>query len=200
MRQAWYTRNEVAATYNRGIKKAKKKNRERFMEEANYLIEHQIYTLSDFEQHISSMENQIDSSSDDMKSKQKCMQELRSLLEMAEEYKSLKPVFDEMRKDKYRFKKAKEKYQAEHQSELTRFFMVRRKLKEAGYENEPFLLQAWEKELKQISSVYSEMLNHYKGLRNELNTMYRIKGDIDMVIRENGIEKTKEQQWTQTAL
>lgn len=200
LHHAWNARNEVAATYSRGVKKAKRKNRDRFMEEANYLIEHQIYTLSDFEQHISSMENQIDSSNADMKSKQKRMQELRSLIEMAEEYKTLTPVFDEMKKDKYRFKKAKEKYQSEHQTELTRFYMVRRKLKEAGYENVPFPLKVWEKELEQISSEYSEILNQYKGLCNELNTMYRIKGDIDTVIRKNGIEKTKEQQQTQTAL
>ena len=38
-------------------------------------------------------------------------------------------------------------------------------------------------------------------MRSELNTMYQIKGDIDTVLRENGMEpkKTKEQQ-TEAAL
>ena len=120
------------------------------------------------------------------------MKELRSLLGMAEEYKTLKPVFEEMQKDKYRFKKAKEKYQAEQQSELKRFYMVRRKLQEAGYEKFPLPVKAWEKELAQVSGEYERKYDQYKALRTELNTLYRIKGDIDTVLRENGLDTQKE--------
>lgn len=201
LRQAWTVRNEVASTYRRGVKKAKKKNRDRFMEEADYFSERQIFTLTDFEQHISSVEEQIDSLKAEMKHLQERMKELHSLSEMAEEYKTLKPVFDEMQKDKYRFKKAKEKYQEEHQSELKRFYMIRRKLKEAGYEKAPFPVKRWGKELEQLALDNSQKLEQYKGMRSELNTMYQIKGDIDTVLREHGMEKekTKEQQ-TETVL
>ena len=41
-----------------------------------------------------------------------------------------------MKKEKYRFTKAKEKYKAEHEGELRRFYMVKRKLKEKGFERE----------------------------------------------------------------
>lgn len=192
LRQANSLRNEVASTYSRGVKKAKRKNLQRFVDEVEYLKKHEIYTLSEFEQYLSTMEEQIDSLNTDMKSKQERMKELRSLLDMAEEYKTLKPVFEEMQKDKYRFKKTKEKYQAEHQSELKRFYMVRRKLQEAGYEKFPLPVKAWEKELAQVSGEYECKYDQYKALRTELNTLYRIKGDIDTVLRENGIETQKE--------
>lgn len=201
LRQAWTARNEVASTYRRGVKKAKMKNRDRFMEEADYLSERQIFTLTDFEQHISSVEEQIDSLKAEMKHLQERMKELHSLSEMAEEYNTLKPVFDEMQKDKYRFKKVKEEYQEEHQSELKRFYMIRRKLKEAGYEKAPFPVKRWGKELEQLALDNSQKLEQYKGMRSELNTMYQIKGDIDTVLREHDVEKekTKEQQ-TETVL
>ena len=192
LRQANSLRNEVASTYSRGVKKAKRKNLQRFVDEVEYLKKHEIYTLSEFEQYLSTMEDQVGSSTTDMKSKQERMKELRSLLDMAEEYKTLKPVFDEMQKDKYRFKKAKEKYQTEHQSELKRFYMVRRKLQEAGYEKSPLPVKAWEKELAQVSDEYDRKYDQYKSLRTELNTLYRIKGDIDTVLRENGLDTQKE--------
>lgn len=202
LRQANVVRNEVAATYSRGIKKAKKKNLQRLIDEVSYLKNREIYTLSDFEQHILSAEEQIDSSNTAMKSKQGRMKELRSLIDMAAEYKTLKPIVDEMKKDKYHFKKAKEKYQSEHKAELTRFYMVRRKLKDAGYEKAPFPITTWEKELEKISEEYSGILEQYKGMRSELNTMYQIKGDIDMVLREAGMnaQKSRNQQQTETVL
>ena len=46
---------------------------------------------------------------------------------------------DEMKKEKYRFTKARERYRAEHEGELRRFYMVKRKLKEKGFEKETYI-------------------------------------------------------------
>lgn len=74
-----------------------------------------------------------------MHQKQTRLKELQQLMEDAKTYAALKPIFDEMKKEKYCFTKAKEKYKAEHEGELRRFYMVKRKLKESGFEKILFL-------------------------------------------------------------
>ena len=78
-----------------------------------------------------------------MNQKQARLKELQQLMEDAKTYTELKPAFDELKKEKYRFTKAKEKYKSEHEGELRRFYMAKRKLKEKGFEKEPFPLDAW---------------------------------------------------------
>lgn len=140
--------------------------------------------MSEFENHILSLNNQIGSSVSSMNEKKEKIKELQQLIEQAKVYKELKPIADEMKKEKYRFKKSKEKYQAEHDTELRRFYMVKRKLKEAGFEKEPFPLKAWEKELQQLEAQYSEEYEAYKPLNQDLKMLYQIKGDVEKVMRE----------------
>lgn len=204
LRDCQDVRNQVASTYQRGKKRAKIRNMKRFNEECNYLLRRNISTLSEFENHILSLNNQIGSSVSSMNEKKGRIKQLEQLIEQAQTYKKLKPIAEELKKDKYRFKKAKEKYQAEHDTELRRFYMVKRKLKEAGFEKEPFPLKAWERELQQLEAQRSEEYEAYKPLNQDLKMLYQIKGDVDKVMRElhpellqtekNNTEKTEVQE------
>lgn len=123
-------------------------------------------------------------------------------MEDAKTYAELKPVVDEMKKEKYRFIKARERYKAEHEGELRRFYMVKRKLKEKGFDKEPFPLNAWQKEFSELAAQREAEYQEYKLLQKDLTLLYQIKGDVDKVMRENHPEmlhsdKTKE---TETAL
>ena len=105
--------------------------------------------------------------------------------------------FDELKKEKYRFTKAKEKYKAEHEGELRRFYMAKRKLKEKGFEKEPFPLSAWQKEFSELSAQRENEYQKYKVMQKDLTLLYQIKGDVDKVMRETHPEilhadKTKE--------
>ena len=62
--------------------------------------------------------------------------------------------------------------------------MVKRKLKEAGFEKTSFPLKAWEKEFQQLEAQYSEEYEAYKPLNQDLKMLYQIKGDVDKVMRE----------------
>lgn len=98
--------------------------------------------------------------------------------------------------------KAKEKYKAEHESELRRFYMVKRKLKESGFEKDPFPLDAWQKEFSELSAQREAEYQEYKLLQKDLTMLYQIKGDVDQAMRETHPEmlhpnKAKE---TETAL
>lgn len=161
-------RNQVASTYQRGKKRAKISNMKRFNEECNYLLRRNISTLSEFENYILSLNDQIGSSVSSMNEKKEKIKELQQLIEQAKVYKELKPIAEELKKEQYRFKKAKVKYQEEHETELRRYYMVKRKLKEAGFEKEPFPLKAWEKELQQLEAQYSEEYEAYKPMNQSL--------------------------------
>ena len=177
-------RNQVASTYQRGKKRAKISNMKRFNEECNYLLRRNISTLSEFENYILSLNDQIGSSVSSMNEKKEKIKELQQLIEQAKVYKELKPIAEELKKEQYRFKKAKVKYQEEHETELRRYYMVKRKLKEAGFEKEPFPLKAWEKELQQLEAQYSEEYEAYKPMNQDLKMLYQFKGDVDKVMRE----------------
>lgn len=113
-------------TYTRGKAKAKKNNLKRFMNECDYLKQRGVLTLSDFEKHLSSVSETVESRKSSMHWKQTRLKELQQLMEDAKTHAALKPVLDEMKKEKYRFTRAKEKYKAEHEGELRRFYMVKR--------------------------------------------------------------------------
>lgn len=139
--EAHTMRNQTAMTYARGKTKAKKNNLKRFMDACNYLSRQGVLTLSDFEKHLSSVDEKVESSKSSMNQKQQRLKELQQLLEDAKTYGELKPIADEMKEKKYRFAKAREKYKAEHEGELRRFYVTKRKLKEKGFEKEPFPLK-----------------------------------------------------------
>ena len=172
-------RNLTAMTYARGKTKAKKNNLKRFMEECNYLKERGVFTLGDFENHISSVDQKMQVKKSSMNAKQKRLKKLQQLMEDATTYKELKPVCDEMKKEKYHFARAREKYKVEHESELRRFYMVKRRLKEKGFEKEFFPLSAWQKEFFELSAQREEEYQEYKVMKKEILLLYQIKGDVD---------------------
>ena len=201
LREYLTMRDQVAMTYTRGRSKAKHNNTKRFVEECKYLNQRGLQTLSDFENYLSSVGDQVESSKSFMNQKQTQLKELQQLMEDAKTYAELKPVVDEMKKEKYRFTKAKEKYKAEHESELRRFYMVKRKLKEKGFEKEPFPLKAWQREFSVLSAQREVEYQEYKLLQKDMTLLYQIKGDVDKAMRKTHPEmlhpdKTKETKTT----
>lgn len=195
--EAHTMRNQTAMTYARGKTKAKKNNLKRFMDECNYLKQRGVLTLSDFEKYLSSVDEKVEARKPSMNYKQTRLKELQQLMEDAKTYTELKSIFDEMKKEKYRFIKAKEKYKAEHEGELHWFYMVKRKLKEKGFEKEPFPLKSWQREFSELSAQREAEYQEYKLLQKDLTLLYQIKGDVDKVMRETHPEmlhpdKTKE--------
>ena len=182
--EAHIMRNQTAMTYTRGKAKAKKNNLKRFMDECAYLKQRNVLTLSDFESYLSSVDKKVEAQKSSMNQKQQRMKELRQMIENVKVYTELKPIAEELKTGKYRFAKAREKYKAEHESELRRFYMVKRKLKDAGFEKEPFPLQAWQKEFSELAEKKETEYQKYKLMQKDLTLLYQIKSDIDKALRE----------------
>ena len=201
LRESLRMRDAVAMTYTRGRSKAKHNNTKRFMEECDYLKRRGVLTLSDFEKYLSTAYEKVDASKSSMNEKQQRLKELQKLMDDVKTYLELKPVFDELKKEKYRFAKAKEKYKAEHDSELRRFQMVKRKLKEQGFEKDSFPLDVWQQEFSELSAQREAEYQEYKLLQKDLTMLYQIKGDVDKAMRETHPEmlrpdKTQETETT----
>ena len=187
-------------TYTRGKNKAKKNNLKRFMDECNYLKQRGVLTLSDFEKYLSFVDEKVEASKSSMNQKQTRLKELQQLMEDAKTFSELKPVVDELKKEKYRFTKAKEKYKAEHEGELRRFYMAKRKLKEKGFEKEPFPLGTWQKEFSELSTQREDEYQKYKLMQKDLTLLYQIKGDVDKVMRETHPEMLRTDKTKETTL
>lgn len=72
-------RNQTAMTYAREKAKAKKNNLKRFMNECDYLKQRRVLTLSDFEKHLSSVSETMESRKSSMHRKQTRLKELHHL-------------------------------------------------------------------------------------------------------------------------
>lgn len=59
-------RNKTAMTYTKGKQKAKTGNLKRFAEECNYLKSHELFTLTDFENYLSSVSDKMDEKKETM--------------------------------------------------------------------------------------------------------------------------------------
>ena len=193
-------RNQTAMTYAKGKNKAKKNNLKRFMDECNYLKQRRVLTLSDFEKYLSSVSEKVDASKSSMSEKEQRLKELQQLMDEAKTYEELLPVINELKKDKYRFTKAKETYKAEHDSEFRRFYMVKRKLKEKGFEKGPFPLNAWQKEFEELSVQKESEYQEYKIMQKDLTMLYQIKGDVDKAMRETHPEMLRTDKTKETTL
>ena len=116
------------------------------------------------------------------------MKEIRQLYEYADTYKSLKPVFDGLQKIK--FAKSREKYKAEHAADLRLFYAARRKLTEE-FKDGVFDRKKLSAEYSRLEQTHAADYAKFKDIRSELQTLWRVRTNIDTARRFD--ERTKEQ-------
>lgn len=150
-----------------------------------YLRENDITTLDQLEERLTALQAKVDSLGDSMKAKSVRMKTLKEALDQVPVYKENLPVFQEMGKKKYNYKKTKAKYQAEHESELKLFYRARRILKEAGMPPEfsQETVDAWMKELALLQDERAAEYAEFKPLRDEQQKMSHIQYCVNRVIQ-----------------
>lgn len=163
-----------------------------------YLRENDITTLGQLEEKLTALQTRVDNLGDSMKAKSARMKTLKEALDQVAIYRTNLPVFQEMGKKKYNYKKTKAKYQAEHESELKLFYRARRILKEAGMPPEfsQETVDAWKKELALLQDERAEEYVEFKPLRDEQRQMSHIQYCVNRVIQPE--PQTQEKQKTNT--
>ncbi len=71
------------------------------------------------------------------------------------------------------------------------FYLAKRKLDAVSPEHK-FPVPAWKKELKKLEVSYKKQSEELEPIRQELKELYRIKGKIDYILRQQGTQEIQE--------
>ena len=162
-----------------------------------FLSENGINTLDELDSKVSTLIDQADALKDSMKSKSRRISQLKEALRQVEFYKENLPIYEEMLKSKYKFKRAKEAYKEKHEGQLKLFYIARRILKEVGMPEkyDPVVVASWKRELSQLQQQYDAEYAELKPLREEQKKYSDIQYYVHKAVQaRNEEEQTKEQQ------
>lgn len=154
--------------------KAKVGNLKRLTSAIAYLNENGLHTIDDLEARLDSLHSSLDEAKTTLDANKKRSKELRDWLRYAEQYKCFKPLYDELRT--IRWKPKREKFKAEHESELRQFYMARRKLPGG------IRISDWQHELATLEHEGYAAYAKYKTLRDELVKLLDVKFCVDRAL------------------
>ena len=177
---AYYTQRNAGAWSS----KAKAGNLKQYAETVNYLMENNLYTVEDLEAYASGLSGKLDVLKEKANTARKRSKEISELLDFVEMYAETKHVYDQM--NAIKFKGRREKFKAEHENELRRFYLSRRKLKEHFNENGKLPISAWRRELAGLEQTVSRIKAEHLPLREEWKQLNRVKTCVSNTLRQMG--------------
>lgn len=169
--------------------KAKVKNLQDYAQIFNMLYERRLVTLADFENYMRSFQDKSNTMTAELKEMSARMKELSDLVHYAEDFKRLAPVYEEL--NAIKFKKKREAFAADHESELKLFYLAKRKL-DAAAPDHKIPLSEWKKELTELSESYAAESEKLKPIRAELKELYSIKSKLDTILRQQRAQEINE--------
>ncbi len=166
--------------------KAKRGNLKQFVEAYNYIMENRLFTVEALEERVADLNSQVSRLKSEMDASDKRRKELKDLLQQAENYALLKPIFDEM--NGIRWKGQREKYRQEHERELRQFYMARRKLKDSFTPDGQLPISALRKEMETLARDHEAAYTKYKPLRDNLTKLLQVRHHINVALEQKNIE------------
>ena len=173
--------------------KGKVRNLKQFSEVINFLEQQSIRTLDDLKTRVESISEEFHMLSDSLQAKSKRMDELKKLIQTAETYRELKPIFDEM--NRIHWKGRREEFAQEHDSDLRRFYAVRRVLQET-VDDKKLTPKAWHSELDQLKSEYGKLTAGYKPIHEEMLKFLQIQSNVNAILKDRGIDPNRQNEQT----
>ncbi len=165
-------------------RKAKLGNLQQFVEAHNYIMENRLFTVEALEECVADLNSQVSGLKSEMDASNKRRKELKDLLQQAENYARLKPIFDEM--NGIRWNGQREKYRQEHENELQQFYMTRRKLKDAFTPDGRLPISAWRREMERLAREHEAAYAKYKPLRDDLTKLLQVRHHVNVALEQRG--------------
>lgn len=162
--------------------KAKLGNLKSHSEAVIYLQKNGIYTLADLERKVQACGEQDRQMKAAMKQVDTRAEELDNLLQLAHFYAEGKPVYDKL--NTIKFKKAREKFSAEHERELHFFYLARRKLKPHFSEGGKLPITRWKQEREKLKAERVDLGQQYRPLSDEVKKLWQIKFAVESAKHE----------------
>lgn len=168
LREYYQVRNEYATqNFGYGANKAKVGNLQSFVNETEFLSARKIYSVADLENYVQSASSRNSDLSDQIRKCSDRISKLKDSLRHAENFRKYKPIADEL--DSIKFKGKREKFQKEHNSELTMFHMAKRILKEAGLKEKDM-----RSELQRLTAEMNEKKDEQVKIYHEVQEVLKI--------------------------
>lgn len=165
-------------------------NLKQLNETVNYLSEHKLFTVEDLRKEMEQMEDARHILQEGTREKQERIKALKELLRHAEAYEELKPLQEKL--NTFKFKKRRELFKQEHESDFRRFYLAKRKLKEAVPDGEP-PVDVWKNEMSQLEQEYRQQSAQASLLWKESKKLRELQVLVDEVLRKQG-QREREQQ------
>lgn len=170
--------------------KARVGNLKQLNETVNYLSEHKLFTVEDLRKEMEQMKDARHILQEGTREKQERIKALKELLRHAEAYEELKPLQEKL--NTFKFKKRRELFKQEHESDFRRFYLAKRKLKEAVPDGEP-PVDVWKNEMSQLEQEYRQQSAQASLLWKESKKLRELQVLVDEVLRKQG-QREREQQ------
>lgn len=149
-----------------------------------------MFTVEDLRKKMEKMEDTRHTFQEDTREKQEHIKALKELLRYAEVYEELKPLQEKL--NTFKFKKRREQFRQEHESDFRRFYLAKRKLKEAVPDGEP-PVDTWESELSQLEQEYRQQSAQVSLLWKESKQLRELQVLANKMLRKQG-QREREQQ------
>ena len=181
---SYYTKRNQGAYSD----KAKTANLKKYAEAVNFLQSKNLVTVDDLDALLDSMRTDIDTLKEAASKNQNRIKELDELLRMVAFYREGKPVADKLKT--IRFEKSKQKFKAENDDVLTRFYMADRKLKGKAV-NGKIPVSAWQAEKEKLGTEYAALQEKLKPLHADTKKLWAIHYNIYEVQHEQEHQQKK---------
>lgn len=181
----YYTMRNATAYSN----KAKVGNLKRYSEDIAFLQAKGIVDVDGLHAFVSDIDGRYGTLNATLKKKAARMKELDGLLRLADDYARLKPIVDGV-PPKGGFGKKREKYLAEHDSEMRQYYAVKRRL-DSSLPDRKLTPKAWQAELDMLSREYAAGQDEASSLWGELKKLRDIRYKVDTVL--HGRQKEQQQ-------
>ena len=161
--------------------KARAGNLKVYSETVAMLQRENILTMDALRDRVADLSKQAGALNAAQREKSVRMKELQNLIQWSRDYWELKPVYDHWYAIK--FKRSKERYADEHASELRRFQIARRKLREAVPKGQSLPVKGWEAELQTLRQEYAERQEAQKPLWDQYKRFSQVSANLENVLR-----------------
>jgi len=165
--------------------KARANNLKELSEIITFLQENGITDVESLEAFITERRSIVDEKKTSLDTQTAEMKDLRKLPDAWDTYKRLKPIADNLRSIK--FTKAKEKYKAEHKSELNQFYAANRLLTKY-FPDGKYNSKAIQTRYAELEQQHNADYAAFKNLREETQMLWKIKSHIDAARKNDPVQ------------
>ena len=138
--------------------------------------------MDDLEAYVSGLSGKMDGLKAEInqaKTRSKAIQDLLNFFQM---YADMKPIYDQM--NGIKFKSRREKFKAEYDNELRRFYLARRKLMDHFSEDGKLPINEWRRELVELEQTVKRISADQTPLWAEWKKLIGIEASVRNTLRE----------------